>query len=46
MLTHVMDTIFRAGVFRSMHFAPLWLAALIAIAIGAALLWRVGRSRW
>ena len=39
---HIADVVFRAATYRAMHFAPVWLA--IVIAIGGAVLLLRGRS--
>ncbi len=41
--THLLDTIFRAAVWRGMHFAPLAVAVMIAVAVAGLILWRTAR---
>jgi hypothetical protein len=43
MLNHLLDTFFRAATWRAMHGVSPALAIGLAIAIGAALLWRSRR---
>lgn len=43
-MTYVLLTIFKAGVFRAMHFAPFWFAILIALA--AILAMALANCRW
>lgn len=45
MINHLLDTVFRAGVWRSMHGLSPLLALVIALGVAALLLYRA-RGRW
>ena len=42
-MTHLLDTVFRAAIWRSMHFAPLVVAVMIAVAVAGFAIWRAAR---
>ena len=44
-MTYLLHALFWHASGRALYGVPYWLAALIALGVGAALLWRGGRGR-
>ena len=42
-MTHILDTIMHAAIWRSMHFAPAIIALMIAVVAAGWILWRTAR---